>query len=193
MSASTKHTVAGYFAVEYSSEERFEFVNGEIIGLGGATIRKGDIKSNLVGEVFAQLKGGPCRTYSTSQRVKIERTGVYTYPDVLIVCGHCDDDLVEPNTLVNPHVVFEIRSGERNAVEPASRFFHYRQLPSVQEYVLVCWSDRWVQHYIRQPDNKWLLTFIDDPDDSLTLAMAPVTIPLADIYRNVEITEEPLP
>src|SRR4051794_29102541 len=81
-----KKTVAEYFALERSSEERYEFCNGEIFAMAGASRQHNELKENLSGEVFARLKAGPCRTCGSDQRVKVDRTGLYAYPDLSIAC-----------------------------------------------------------------------------------------------------------
>ena len=89
MSAAPKRklTAAEYLAIERRAEFKSEFVNGEIFAMAGGSREHNRVKENLVGELFARLKGGSCQTFSSDQRVLVETTGLYTYPDVIILCG----------------------------------------------------------------------------------------------------------
>ena len=82
-----KLTEAEYLAIERSADFKSEFYNGEMFAMAGASRQHNALKDNLVGELHNRLKAGPCRTFSADMRVKVERTGLYTYPDVVIVCG----------------------------------------------------------------------------------------------------------
>jgi len=188
-----KYTEAEYLELERASDVKHEFYNGEIFAMAGASRQHNELKENLGGEIFNRLKGGPCRTYGSDQRVKVERTGLYAYPDYVIVCGAPQfEQLGGLDVLLNPQVVFELLSETTEKNDRGLKFLHYRRLPSMREYVLVSQDRKQLERYVRQPDDTWLLTVFDDPMGEFTLATVPVSIPLADIYRDVELTVEPL-
>ena len=181
-----------YLAFEEASETKHEFFGGAIFDMAGASVPHNDISTNLIVEIGSRLEGGSCHVYSYGKRVKVERTGLDTYPDLVIVDGPSAYVSDDAHTLMNPHVVFEIMPSERNAVGHRSRFEHYQTLPSVREYAWVCSSSKWVQRFVRQTDETWILTFFDDPAGAFSLVTVPVTIPLADVYRDVEPVGEAL-
>jgi Uma2 family endonuclease len=187
-----KMTEDEYLAFEEASETKHEFYNGELFDMAGASRQHNDIASNLHGELFTRLKGGPCRVSMADQRVKVKRTGLYTYPDLLIVCGPREFDKLNKNTLLNPNVVIEILSDSTEGYDRGTKFEHYQKLPSVREYVLVRQDRMRVERLVRQPDETWNATAFDDPAGSFTLATIPISIPLADVYRDVELTGERL-
>jgi len=109
------------------------------------------------------------------------------------VCGAPQfEQLGGLDVLLNPQVVFELLSETTEKNDRGLKFLHYRRLPSMREYVLVSQDRKQLERYVRQPDDTWLLTVFDDPMGEFTLATVPVSIPLADIYRDVELTVEPL-
>jgi len=191
--AKKKLTEAEYLTIESKAEFKSEFYNGEMFAMAGASPKHNRIKENLSIEIGSRLKGSPCRTYSADQRVKIDRTGLYTYPDFLIVCGRDEFDPEHKDNLSNPQVIFEILSESTESYDRGLKFLNYRRLESLREYVLVSQERKLVERYVRQPDETWVLTTFADPSVEFTLATVPVRVPIADIYRGVEISEEPLP
>lgn len=189
-----KLTEAEYLAIENAAEFRSEFYAGEMFAMAGASRQHNELKENLSGELFNRLKGGSCRTYSADMRLKVKRTGLYTYPDVMIVCGPPEFEAVQGvDTLLNPQVVFEILSDTTERYDRGTKFQHVQKLPSVREYVLVSQDRVRVERFVRQPDETWVLTVFDDPAGEFALATVPVRVPVADIYRGVELPDEPPP
>jgi Uma2 family endonuclease len=186
-----KMTVAEYLAFERTAERKHEFYDGEIFDMAGASRQHNEIKENLIGELFGRLKGGSCRTYSSDQRVTVPSTGLYTYPDLVIVCGPPKFAPEDADTLVNPQVVIEILSDSTEKYDRGDKFQQYQKLPSVQEYVLVSQNQVLVERYARQPDGTWVPTTFDDPAGEFALATVPVRVPLADVYRGVELGDSP--
>lgn len=186
-------TVAEYLAIERASEQKHEFINGEVFAMAGASRQHNEIRENLGGELFAQLKGGPCRTYSSDQRLKVVRDGqpIYTYPDYLIVCGPPQFAREQGlDTLLNPLVIFEILSDTTEDYDRGEKFEYYRQLASLREYVLMSQKSMEVEHLVRGPDSGWEPAVLQGADSELVLATAPVRLPLADLYRGVELPGE---
>ena len=186
-------TVAEYLAIERASEQKHEFIDGEVFAMAGASRQHNEIKENLGGELYSRLKGGPCRTYSSDQRVKVERDGqpIYTYPDYLIVCG--PPQFVREqglDTLLNPLVIFEILSDSTEDHDRGKKFEYYRQLPSLREYVLISQKEVQVEQLVRGPDDRWAPTVLQGANSELVLATASVGLPLADLYRGVELPGE---
>ena len=187
-----KLTEAEYLAIERAAEFKSEFCNGEMVAMPSASRQHNEIKENLIHEIGIRLKGGPCRTYSADQRVKIDRTGLYTYPDLLIVCGRAEFDPDHRDILYNPQVIIEILSKSTESYDRGLKFLHYRRLTSLREYVLVSQEQKLVERFVRQTDETWVLTTFDNSDGEFALSTVPVRVPLADVYRGVEILEEPL-
>jgi Uma2 family endonuclease len=146
--------------------------------------------ANVIGELRSQLKGRPCTTYPSDMRVKVSPTGLYTYPDVIVVC---DEALFEDNqqdTLLNPTLIVEVLSESTEAYDRGGKFAHYRKLASLMEYVLITQTKPHIEHYVRQSDNRWLLAEADSLQDTLHLPSIDCHLALAEVYDKVEIVGE---
>ncbi len=181
-----KLTVAEYLAIERKAEFKSEYYRGEMFAMAGASREHNRVKGNLDGELYSRLKGGPCQSFSSDQRVRVELTGLYTYPDIVVVCGQPEYAPEDRDTLVNPQVIFEVLSKSTEQYDRVGKFQHYKELPSLREYVLVSTNQMRIERYARQPDGSWLLHEFTDPADEFALATVPVRVPLRDVYAGVE-------
>jgi Uma2 family endonuclease len=186
-----KLTPAEYLAIEKKAEHKSEFFNGEMFAMAGASRQHNTLNENLSGEVHARLKGGPCRSYSRDQRVLVDRTGLYTYPDLFIVCGEVETAEDDADTITNPRVVVEVLSPSTERYDRTTKFRHYQQIPSVQEYLLVSQTEPLCERFTRQADGSWALVSFVGLEAVLALSSVPVQVPLADIYAGVEFTDTP--
>lgn len=76
-----------YLRMERKSLDRHEYFNGEIFQMAGASEEHNTIATNITSSLHQQLKKRPCKVYQTDMRVHIPKTGLYTYPDISVVCG----------------------------------------------------------------------------------------------------------
>lgn len=178
-----------YLALERKSPLKSEYFNGEIFAMGGASPSHALIVTNIVSELRGQLKKRPCLVYSTDLRVKVAPTGLYTYPDVVVVCGKAlfDDD--QKDTLLNPTLIVEVLSESTKDYDRGGKFEHYRTVESFKEYVLVAQDKHHVEHFVRQPDRRWLLSETNRIEDTLDLTSIGCHLALAEVYDKVEMSE----
>ncbi len=160
-----------YLAFERSHPERHAYLAGEMFAMGGASERHNLIVINVGRELSLQLKGRPCRTYANDMRVKVAPTGLYTYPDIVVVCGEARFDDEQRDTLLNPTVLIEVLSTSTEAYDRGEKFAHYRKLDSLAEYLLIAQDTVHIEHYVRQPDHQWLLSETDRLDGQGTRAV----------------------
>lgn len=130
---------------------------------------------------------------SSDQRLKASRTGLYTYPDIMILCGPPEFDPQNANTILNPAVVIEVLSPSTEAYDRGVKFRHYQKLPSVREIVLVNQDEPVIEVFARQADGRWVLGTFEDQAGSFALTIVPVTVSLADVYRDVTFPDAPPP
>jgi Uma2 family endonuclease len=197
----TKLTAAEYLAIENAAEFKSEFYDGVMYPLhrgddgvtlmAGATPGHNRIKENLIVQLGMRFLNGPCQTFSSDQRVRLTDTGMYAYPDIVIVCDPPAFDRDDPNTLTNPQVVIEVLSPSTERYYRGYKFAQYRQQRSLREVVLVSQDVVLVERYVRQPDGTWALADFADPGGEFALATAPARVPLADVYRGVEFPNPP--
>ena len=186
-----RKTVADYLALERSSEFKHEFFDGEIFAMGGGSPSHSLIATNFVGEMRQSLKGKPCVVYNSDLRVKVSSTGLYTYPDATIVCGEMQFDDDQRDTVTNPTVIVEVLSDSTEKYDRGRKSHQYRQIPSLNELILISQNEAHVERFVRQLEGQWLLIEERDLGGSFNLSSMNVTIAMSELYRNVKF--EPLP
>jgi Uma2 family endonuclease len=185
-----KLTEDEYLAIERCSEVKHELVDGAMVAMSGASPIHVLIVSNLVAELHNQLKNRECRVYASDLRVKIQKSGRYTYPDVSVVCGRLELATAQRDTLLNPRVLIEVLSESTKDYDRGEKFEQYRSIPSFAEYVLVAQDRHHVEHYARQKDGRWLLEETDAVADAVVLESIDCRLALTEIYAKVRFLEE---
>ncbi|MFL5241767.1 MAG: Uma2 family endonuclease [Gemmataceae bacterium] len=180
-----------YLAQERLADFRSEYLREEVFAMAGASFEHTIIKDNFAGEIRNLLKNGPCRVLTSDQRVKVDLSGLYTYPDITIVCDEPQFEDAVFDTLLNPRVIVEVLSDSTEKYDRGAKFGHYRQLPSLQEYVLVAQDRPLVERYVRQANGSWSVTYFDQLSQVFAFAFIPAQIPLTEIYRGIKFTETP--
>ena len=174
-----------YLTIERQSEYRSEYFQGEMFAMAGASEAHNLISGNLFVALKLALAGKSCRTYTSDMRVRITATGLYTYPDLVVVCGERVFDDAENDTLLNPTLIIEVLSRTTEAYDRGRKFDHYASIPTLQEYVLVAQDQPAVQQYQRLPDGSWRYLSHSGGDASINLAAVSVSLSLADIYDDI--------
>jgi Uma2 family endonuclease len=181
-----KMTVEEYFAIEEKADRKSEFFDGEMFLMAGASREHNIVLRNLVGEIYILLKGSKCQVFFNDLRLKVGRTGLYTYPDLLIVCEKPEFAPENRNTLTNPTLVIEVLSESTERYDRTTKFRFYKRLPSLKEYILVTQDEPLVERYVRNDDGSWAQTDFEGLENAMSFASVPVKMPLADVYRGVE-------
>src|SRR5712692_8061687 len=175
-----------YLAIERQAEYKSEYFNGEMFALAGASERHVLIVTNVVAELRGQLRRRPCTVYSTDLRVRVSSTGLYTYSDVVVVCGQPQFADEQQDTLLNPTLIVEILSESTKDYDRGEKFEHYRTLTSLAEYVLIAQDKHHVEHFVRQPDNRWLLAETNRLGDTIHLPSIACDLALTEVYDKVK-------
>jgi Uma2 family endonuclease len=189
--SSRRITPQEYLAIERAAQTRSEYYAGEMFAMSGASWHHNLVKDNLAAEVRQQLKDGPCRVVTSDLRVKVDATGLYTYPDIVVVCEEPRFEDNVHDTLLNPRVVIEVLSDPTEKYDRGKKFSHYQRVASLQEYVLVAQDEPVVERYVRQAAGGWLLTTVRGMDADFAFASIAAKIPLREIYRGVTFDAEP--
>ena len=167
---------------------RSEYMNGKIIGRSSSNLSHNLITGNIVGELYTRLRNRECFVFAHEMRVSIPSVKSYFYPDVGVVCEEprFEDDVFD--ILLNPIVVVEVLSPSTEAYDRGNKFAHYRQLQSLQEYILVSQDKVRVDHYVRHT-TQWLLTDFQELEQHLPLTSIQCELPLQEIYERVPFPE----
>ena len=174
-----------YLAFERTSEVKHEYVAGEIFAMTGATRRHNLIAGNTLSGIRPQLRGRRCEIYPSDMRVKIEALGIYTYPDLSVVCGPPRFEERREDTLLNPLLLIEVLSPSTEQYDRGMRFRRHQLIPSFAEYLLIAQDRPRIEHYLRQDDSSWVQTVSEDLAATLTLPTINCTLPLAMVYEDV--------
>ena len=188
-----RFTFAEYLVRERLATGKSEYYRGEIFAMAGGSPRHNTIKLNIAVILRGQLRSSPCRPFDSDQRIRIPTNGLSTYPDVSIVCGEVQLDADDRDAIVNPRLVFEVLSKSTESYDRGKKFDLYRQLDSLQEYILVSQDDPQIERFVRQEDGTWNLTVIKGLDSSLELITIAANLPLAEVYEDVKFGVEDVP
>jgi Uma2 family endonuclease len=189
-----------YLEMERAATERHEFIDGYVYQMAGESLEHSRINVNLLTLLNTQLRGKRCEALSPNMKVrsgpfiKEQRTrkGLFSYPDVSVVCGEPKFHDEYQDVLINPTVIIEVLSESTEVFDRDEKFRRYQtNLESLQDYVLVSQVLPLLQIYSRQPDG-WLYKHAAGLDDVLYLPSINCRLPLADVYDRVTFPPEEL-
>ncbi|MCU1266631.1 MAG: hypothetical protein JWM21_2949 [Acidobacteria bacterium] len=174
-----------YLALERKATNKSEYYKGEVFAFAGASEPHNLIVSNVLTLFNLQLKTKPCKVYPSDMRVKVSETGLYTYPDVTVVCGEVEVEDEHLDTLLNPTVIVEVLSPSTEKDDRIVKFAHYRRLPSVNTYVLIAQDSLRLEQYVRLEDGRWVLSEYSDLEVTADIQSINCKLPLKDVYHKV--------
>lgn len=166
-------------------DQKHEYFEGEIFAMSGASFRHTLISSAITGIFYNQFLARNCSAVSSDLRVNIPETGLYTYPDIVVVCGEPQFEDQVFDTLLNPVVIIEILSKSTENYDRGKKFEHYRKIKSLQEYLLISQEEIHIEHYQRQDNNSWTFREYALPEEKIILSSTNAQLTLADIYAKI--------
>ena len=188
--AKTFLTEEQYLEIERKAEYKSEYFQGEMFAMSGASLAHNRLVTRILSTLDAQLRKGSCEVLPSDMRIRVSKSGLYTYPDVVAFCG--EPKLADPHldTLLNPSLIVEVLSPSTEAYDRGKKFEHYRSIESLSEYLLVS-SDRvHVDLFRRQADNRWLLTSAGALEDPLDLQSIGCRLSLTELYDRIELSPD---
>jgi len=189
MSAISKqrYTPEEYLDIERNAEYKSEYLNGEIFAMSGASRKHNLIVGNISAGLHGQLRKCRCEVYAGSMRVRVSDTGLYTYPDIAIVCDapRFDDDMFD--ILLNPQVIIEVLSKSTESYDRGAKFAHYRTIDSLSDYLLISQDKPMVEHYVRHAGKSWLLSEYVNIEDVIRIRSVGCELAIADIYEKTDV------
>jgi Uma2 family endonuclease len=176
-----------YLRLERQAEYKSEYLNGEIFAMSGASREHNLIAGNIVGELNQQLRGKPCEVYPSDMRVKVTATGLYTYPDVIVVCGEPKFEDQYVDTLLNPTFLVEVLSQSTERYDRIAKTSYYRTLDSLAEHLLVAQDEVRLEQYVKQANGQWLQFEYTALDTVADLQSITCSLALRDVYDKVSL------
>lgn len=180
-----KYTRQEYLDFEVNSQEKHEYIDGEVRKMASETPNHNLILGEVCFACNLALKGKDYDVFLSDQRLWIPEKNIYTYPDIMIIQGELQFQEGRKDTLMNPCLIGEVLSNSTQGYDKDEKFQAYRSIPSFQEYVLIDQYSPQIEHYRKTDRHQWLFTEYQGLDSILTLAIDGMTIPLADIYDKV--------
>ena len=182
-------TPAEYLARERASESRSEFVEGEVFPMAGASREHNLIAGNIYILLRTHLRGLGCEVYTSDMRVKVEASGLYTYPDVTVVRGTPRFEDANVDTLLNPALIVEVLSESTEDYDRGEKFDHYRGIVSFTDYLLVAQDRHCIEHFVRSPHGQWIRRELTAADGVLEIPSFGCRLSMADVYEDVGFDE----
>ena len=184
----TQFTPEEYLAWERKAPFKNEYLSGQILAMSGASRAHNLITGNIFNGLYNQLVNRDCEAYTGKMRVKARPITSYFYPDVAVVCDEprFEDDVFD--TLLNPTIVVEVLSGSTAAYDKGEKFESYKQIASLQEYILVSQDRVNVERHFRL-ETQWRAIGFQEFADILPLDSIRCELPLGHIYRRVKFTD----
>jgi Uma2 family endonuclease len=180
-------TPAEYLACERAAEHKSEFYAGEMFAMPGASRSHSLICSSLVAFLRRRLRSFGCEVHGSDMRVKVSNTGLYTYPDVSVVCGDIQFDDEHEDVLRNPCVIVEVLSKSTERRDRGWKFQQYRKLPSLREYLLVAQERAAVERFWRHSEGSFEFDDVEGLDGVLRLKTVELDLPLREVYLDVAL------
>ncbi|MCI0537321.1 MAG: Uma2 family endonuclease [Verrucomicrobiales bacterium] len=185
-------TEAEYLAIERAAPFKSEFFDGEMFAMAGGTPMHSLIGANLIAILRDKTAGRGCLTFTSDLRVKVEMTGLNTYPDVSVVCDEMRFADSEEDTLVNPTLLAEVLSDATEGYDRGEKFEHYRRIGSLQAYLLVSQRKPRLELFLRGAEGHWVLREAAGLEASLEIPPIGIALPLLEVFANVKFVIAPL-
>jgi Uma2 family endonuclease len=178
-----------YLEIERKNEYKSEYIDGAMLAMANASRNHARIVTNSVLQLGPQLRGGPCEVVSTDLRLHIKAVRVYTYPDIMVICGTPGLTDEEENTAPNPRFIAEVLSDSTKNYDQGEKFRFYRTIPGFSDYLLIAQDSIRAQHYQRRSDSAWILREFTSELDKIQLDSIECRLDLGALYERVVFGE----
>ena len=187
MATVPKHyiTPEEYLQRERNAEFKSEYYRGEMFAMAGASANHNLIVLNAGSSLREQLKKKPCRVYPSDLKLKIKATGLFTYPDLTVVCGEPQLESDVGDVILNPVVIVEVLSESTEAYDRGKKFEQYRTIASVMHYVLIAQDRFSIDCFSRQPDGSWSLTSCQGIESKIRIESIDCELIVSEVYDKV--------
>jgi Uma2 family endonuclease len=150
-----RYTYQDYLRFEAVANVRHEYFAGEIYAMAGGTPEHAALAARVIALLDRELRGQRCRVYSSDLRVRVAETGLATYPDVSVVCGHLERDSEDRDAATNPVLLVEVLSPSSEDYDRGEKVGHYRRIPALREILLVSHTEQALEVHRRGADGTW--------------------------------------
>ena len=187
-----------YLAMERAALERHVYLDGEVFAMAGASDEHKDISTNVVVSLANQLGDGPCRVWAHDARVRSgplpkspkRSAGLYSYPDIVVVCGepkHLDE---HKDVLLNPKALIEILSESTESFDRGKKFERLQRFnPTLTDYILISQDEPKIEHFHRESEDEWKYRCYVGMKASVKIESIQCKLKAADVYRRIKFAD----
>ncbi len=191
------YSIDEYLAIDRASEERYEYLDGAIYAMAGESPAHGIICTNLTGLLYLHLRDGPCHLFSKDTKVRSgpdpkpgRKKGLFSYPDVVVVCEEMKFHDQHQDILLNPNIIIEVMSPNTREFDHGDKQTRYQAwLPSLAEYILVSQDTPRVEMYTRANQGEWIYSVAEGLESEIHITSIDCTLRLSQIYARVVFPE----
>ncbi len=180
-----------YLTLERDAEFKSEYLNGVLYAMAGSSPEHSAITANVTIAVGSQLRGKPCRVFTSDLKIAVGPAGPFFYPDLSIVCGEPRFHDERRDVLTNPTILIEVLSPSTEAFDRGRKFTQYQRIASLTDYILIAQDEPHVGHFHKQQGNQWLFTTAHGLETTLHIASIDVTLHLAEAYDRIRFPAPP--
>jgi Uma2 family endonuclease len=177
-------SVEDYLSLDRDSETAIEYMDGMVYAMAGGSPNHALIAMNLARELGGHVKG-KCRVFSSDLRVGYA-SRMYVHPDLTLVCQTPVYDDESGDTLINPLLVVEVLSPSTESRDRGRKLFHYLQIESLTDYLLVSQDEPRIELYHRKPDGEWVYLNVYGREERIEIPSIGFHLSLTDVYDFVE-------
>jgi len=178
------YTIDDYFTVEEMSEVKHEYYNGEIFAMAGASLEHNEIAANVLSGFRAALLDTDCGVYGSDLRI-LTPSGLYTYPDISVICGEVQLEPDRADTALNPVLLVEVLSEATEEYDRGEKCTLYKSILSLRHYISISQSEILIDHFVRIQPDEWHHHSLRNRDDILQITGPALAINVSDIFRRV--------
>lgn len=182
-------SVENYLDFERLQIERHEFLDGSVYAMAGESPNHSTICFNLNGIIHNQLRGKRCRGFSPNMKIATNEKGLYSYPDLAVVCGQPTFYDNTKDVITNPTVIVEVLSPSTEHYDRGEKFLRYtNQIETLQNYILISQDKPLIEIYSRRENGGWEKTEIEDLESILKIDSIECAVELEELYESVEFS-----
>jgi Uma2 family endonuclease len=181
------YSIAQYLQLEDHTETKNEYENGRILAMTGGSIAHGMLCGNIYNSLRNNLKNkkSPCTTLGSEVRIHIKIADAIVYPDTMVVCGPLQVSDEDSEAVINPVLIVEVLSKSTESYDRGDKFYKYRQLKSLKEYILIDQEKPVVESFFKQEDNVWEISRISGMDALLIIQCLDFSIKMNELYDQI--------
>ncbi len=184
-------TVEEYIQHEVDTDRKYEYHDGTIYALAGGSLKH----ALLIGNIYSELrnglreKGSNCQPITNDAKLHIELLNKYLYPATMVVCEAIETAIENKDAVTNPRLIVEVLSKTTSEYDRGDKFYFYRQIPSLKEYVLIDQMRYVVEVFYKQND-LWRISRVEGLAQMVVLQSLGIEIGMKDLYFDIAIEDE---